>query len=196
MTKKINAVILIARSGAGKGTVSKALIALAQENKQLVFKTSVSDTTRSKKDTETDGVEYNFISQEEFDRRKAIGWYIETDQYAGNWYGSPKNQFLENKTLGIVTVFDVEPNGAEELELFIGKENCKIFRLVVPLPELKKRVKGRNRDSKKEQADRVSADVQRMPKMMRLGIPISYGENAIADVAANKIYNSVLVPVV
>ncbi len=186
------AIILIARSGAGKGTVAQWLLALALEDKRLTFKISVSDTTRPKKDTETDGKEYNFISLEEFDRRKSVGWYIETDNYAGNWYGSPKDQFFSNKALGIITIYDVEANGAEALQSFIGKDYCKIFRLDVPLDVLQKRVKIRSRDTNDEQKNRVNADRKRMAKMLKIAIPIPYGENAVPGATANEIYNLVL----
>jgi guanylate kinase len=188
----IFAIIIIARSGAGKSTLCKQLGILSELHKGFVFKNSVSDTTRPQKNNEIDGVDYNFISMEEFHRRKDSGYYIETDQYAGNWYGSPKNQFIENKTNGILTLYDVEPNGAEKLQHFIGKNNCKIFRLNVPLLELQKRVDSRNRDTAHEKALRIQADQQRIEKMLRLAIPIDYGANVLPEVAANEIYNMII----
>lgn len=185
------AIIIIARSGAGKSTLCKELRLLAELHKGFVFKNSVSDTTRPQKINEIDGVDYNFLFREEFHRRKDSGYYIETDQYAGQWYGSPKNQFLENKTNGTITLYDVEPNGAEKLQQFIGKNNCKIFRLNVPLLELQKRVDSRNRDTAQEKALRVQADQQRIEKMLRLAIPIEYGSSVLPEAAANEIYNMI-----
>ncbi len=187
--KDIWAIIIIARSGAGKGTVTDALLALSEVNKQVRLKKAISDTTKFKKPNFVEGVDYNFISPDEFQKRKNNGYYMETDEYAGNFYGSPLNQYLENKAAGIVTVFDVEANGAEALQAFIGASHCLIFRLDVPLGELHKRVKKRGRDTLEEQNARRIADASRVAKMLRIATSIPYGANAIPDATANKIYN-------
>ncbi len=189
---KILAVMIIARSGAGKGTVAKVLISFADIHKEIQLKLSVSDTTRPQKDGEINGIHYNFISLEEFQRRKEAGYYIETDYYAGNWYGSPHDQFFANKSAGIITLYDVEANGAEAIQQSIGKDACLIFRLHVPLKTLDERVLGRNRDTPEEQGLRKMEDVKRTAKMIELGTPIEYGEDVLADAAANEMYNAIL----
>ena len=189
LKKDIWAIIIIARSGAGKGTVTNALLALAEVNKQVRLKKSISDTTKFKKPNFVEGVDYNFISPDEFQKRKSAGYYLETDEYAGNFYGSPLHPYMENKAAGIITIFDVEANGAEALQAAIGENHCLIFRLDVPLDELHKRVKKRGRDTEEEQALRKVADAKRVEKMIRISIPIPYGANAVPDVTANTVYN-------
>lgn len=190
MTKnQTSALIIIARSGAGKTTLTKELTALSESHKKYTLKVSVSDTTRPMKIGEADGIQYNFISLEEFERRKENDYYIETDKYAENWYGSPKNQFLENKAHNIITIYDVEANGAEAIQGYVGSHACCIVRLDVPLDELQKRVAKRNRDSEMEKRARVVADNARIAKMLMLATPIAYGHDVVPASAANEIYN-------
>lgn len=190
--QSIVALAIIAASGGGKGTVCKSLIELASLQKNNIFVPSVSDTTKGQKNGDIDGVHYNFISEDEFKERIKRNYYIEWEIYAGNYYGSPRDQLERNIAQGKITLYDVEPNGAEKILIFIGKERMRIYRLVVPEDELLQRVNIRNRDDETTKELRRKEDSIRAAKMEYLGIPLEYGKNVVPGVAANIIYNAIV----
>jgi guanylate kinase len=86
----------------GKGTLIKGLLERAP-GVQL----AVSATTRGPRDSEVNGVDYHFLSDEDFDRRVAGGEFVEHAEYAGNRYGTLKSE-LERPAEGIVLEIDVQ----------------------------------------------------------------------------------------
>lgn len=188
--QQILAVILIAKSGSGKGTIAQALLDLdSVEYKKLAL--SVSDTTRPQKNGEIDGVHYNFIAVNEFKIRARLhDAYLEWEMYAGNLYGSPKDQFNRNFEQGKITLYDVEPNGARKLVEKIGREHVKVFHIVVPDDQRKERVKQRARDSEEEQIARDLDDNKRFDdSLSEFATTILYLDGSVAGVTANLIYN-------
>ncbi len=98
--------VLSGPSGAGKGTLVERLIAARPE---CVF--AISSTTRPRRSTETDGLQYEFVSREEFERRKAAGYFLETAEVHGHLYGTPGRFVDENIARGRVVVLDVDVQG-------------------------------------------------------------------------------------
>ncbi len=92
-------IILVGASASGKTEAAKEL------NRLFSLKKAVTTTTRKMRDGEKDGVDYFFVSQEEFLKRKEEGRFVETASYAGNFYGCGKDQIAKDKVL------IVEPNG-------------------------------------------------------------------------------------
>src|SRR5881628_2013512 len=76
--------VLSGPSGAGKGTLVERLIAVRPE---CVF--SISATTRPRRATEVEGVQYEFVTREEFERRRQAGQFLETAEVHGHLYGTP-----------------------------------------------------------------------------------------------------------
>lgn len=101
-------VVLSGPSGVGKGTVRKALFAKPGQN--LVY--SVSMTTRPMRPGEVDGVDYYFVSKEEFFRRKEEGKFLETAEFCGNYYGTPLDKVNEQLDSGKEVVLEIEVEGA------------------------------------------------------------------------------------
>jgi guanylate kinase len=98
--------VLSGPSGAGKGTLVDRLIAARPE---CTF--AISSTTRPRRSTETDGLQYEFVTREEFERRKAAGYFLETAEVHGHFYGTPSRFVDDNIHTGRVVVLDVDVQG-------------------------------------------------------------------------------------
>lgn len=96
-------IVLIGKSGSGKDTILK-------EFKKYGFNTIVSYTTRPKRHYEIDGVDYHFITEDEFMKKIESGFFVEHTEYRGWHYGLAKEDCVKD---GIVIV---EPNGLKQLQ--------------------------------------------------------------------------------
>ena len=118
-------IVLSGPSGVGKGTVRKALFEMPEQD----FVYSVSMTTRAPRPGEVDGVDYYFVSREEFERQIAAGNLLEYAEFVGNYYGTPKDKVEEQLNQGKEVILEIEVNGA-----FQVREKCKdaVFIFLVP----------------------------------------------------------------
>ena len=98
-------------SGAGKGTLMKGLLA-RYDNYAL----SVSMTTRAMRPGETEGVEYFFVTKEEFEKSIEEGKLIEHAQYVGNYYGTPRDYVFEQLDAGKDVLLEIEIQGALQIK--------------------------------------------------------------------------------
>lgn len=135
--------VISGASGVGKGTVLK----LAMEKRDdLIF--SVSATTRDPRPGEQDGVHYYFITKQKFQEMIEKDAFIEYDNHAAHFYGTPRDQMEEKLSRGIV-LLDIEPNGAK-----LVKQACPDATLIFIMPpsmeELERRLRGRG-DTPEEQ---------------------------------------------
>ena len=105
-------VVISGPSGVGKGTIRRALFNMPKHN--LVY--SVSMTTRAKRPGEVDGVDYFFVSKEEFMKRKEEGQFLETAEFVGNYYGTPLDKVNEQLDLGNEVVLEIEVEGAQQVK--------------------------------------------------------------------------------
>ena len=119
-------IILSGPSGVGKGTVRKALF--DKRGHRLVY--SVSMTTRKPREGEVDGVDYYFVSREEFQKRIEEGKFLEWAEFVGNYYGTPKDKVDEQIEAGKEVVLEIEVNGALQVMSKV-KDAVSIF-LVPP----------------------------------------------------------------
>lgn len=101
-------IVLSGPSGVGKGTVRKALFQM--DNHNLVY--SVSMTTRKPRPGEVDGVDYYFVSKEEFLKRIEENKFLEYSEFVGNYYGTPLDKVEELMNQGKEVVLEIEVNGA------------------------------------------------------------------------------------
>lgn len=108
--KKGKFIIVSGPSGVGKGTICDVLI------KELNAWYSVSMTTRKMRDGEVDGVNYYFISKEEFKKRIAEGKLLEYNIYNDNYYGTPKDKVLEKLEQGTNVFLEIDVNGAKNIK--------------------------------------------------------------------------------
>ncbi len=118
-------IVLSGPSGVGKGTVRKALFDL--EGHDLVYSTSM--TTRPKREGEVDGVDYYFVSREEFERRIKDDAFLEWAEFVGHYYGTPKDKVEEQLKLGKEVVLEIEVQGALQV-----RERAKdgVFIFIAP----------------------------------------------------------------
>ena len=104
--KKGLLVVVSGPAGSGKGTVNAHLIGSGD------FVYSVSATTRAPRPGECDGVNYYFISRENFEKRIADGAMLEYTEYCGNYYGTPKKEALDVLEAGKNLILEIEVEGA------------------------------------------------------------------------------------
>jgi len=104
-------IVISGPSGVGKGTVRKALFEM--EGHDLVYSTSM--TTRPPREGEVDGVDYYFVSKEEFEQRIKDDKFLEYAMFVGNYYGTPKDKVEEQMALGKEVVLEIEVQGAAQV---------------------------------------------------------------------------------
>ena len=97
-------------SGVGKGTVVRAVRALAPQ-----VWVSVSATTRVPRPGEVDGVHYRFVSRAQFDEMRRSGGLLEWAEFAGNLYGTPRQPVLDRLRDGTPVVLEIELQGARQV---------------------------------------------------------------------------------
>lgn len=109
---------------------------------------SVSCTTRKPRGTEQHGVEYFFLSQDEFKAKIAEGAFVEYEEvYPGKFYGSLKAQVVKQTESGDNVVFDVDVVGGCNIKKMYGNQALSIFIQPPSIEELRRRLESRNTDS-------------------------------------------------
>ena len=137
-------------SGAGKGTICKALL-----NKNDQIKLSVSATTRKPRNGEVHGVNYFFIEKEEFTKMIENGEFLEHAQIYDNFYGTPKAAIIVCLEKGQDVILEIEMQGARQIKE-VYPEGVFIFVLPPSLEELKSRIVGRGTETQEEIEKRFS----------------------------------------
>ncbi len=130
--------VVSAPSGCGKGTILSEVL---KNNDNLFY--SVSATTRSPREGEADGVNYYFLSVEDFKREIDNGGMLEYAQFCGNYYGTPRKKVLEKLERGIDVILEIETNGAMQIKKAMS-EAILIFILPPSVSELRRRLNKRN----------------------------------------------------
>jgi len=141
MTKK--SVLFCGPSGSGKTTIVHHLL---EHNPQLSF--SISATTRPKRDNETNGVDYHFLSVKEFKERIAQDAFVEWEEvYADRFYGTLKSEVEKIWESGKAVLFDVDVEGGLNIKKKLGGDILAVFVQPPSLEELHKRLSLRNTET-------------------------------------------------
>ena len=135
-------IVISAPSGAGKDTVVKELMKEYGENKWV----SVSATSREARPGEKEGVDYFYLSKEEFEEKIEEGFFLEYTNYAGNYYGTPKKYIKEKLDQGIDVILIIEIEGASNIKKLVP-EAIFIFIMPPSLKELVRRLKTRGTET-------------------------------------------------
>ena len=136
-------VIVSAPSGAGKTTIVKYLL---ERGLDLAF--SVSATTRQKRETETDGIDYFFLTVPEFIRRIKNDEFVEWQEvYHDLYYGTLRSELDRIWSEGNHVLFDVDVQGGINLKRIFGDRSISIFIMPPSVKELEKRLAMRGTDS-------------------------------------------------
>ncbi|MBO1075732.1 guanylate kinase [Roseomonas marmotae] len=144
--------VLSAPSGAGKSSVSRALLEQEPE-----LRLSVSATTRKPRPGEQEGVHYFFHEREAFQRMIAADELLEHAEVFGRFYGTPRAPVEQALAAGRDVLFDIDWQGHRLLRQALPGDVLGIFLLPPSLVELERRLHGRGQDSAEEIARRMSA---------------------------------------
>ncbi|KAA0970211.1 guanylate kinase [Aureimonas fodinaquatilis] len=134
--------VISSPSGAGKSTIARSL--LEQDNR---FSLSVSVTTRKRRPSEIDGVHYHFITHDEFDRLRNGDALLEWAEVHGNFYGTPREAAEKAMREGRDMLFDIDWQGARQLQDQAKADIVSIFILPPSMAELRSRLNRRAEDS-------------------------------------------------
>ncbi len=134
--------VLSAPSGAGKTTLVKNI----KERFPFLVE-SISCTTRAPRKNEVDGVDYFFLTVEEFIKRENAALFAETAEVHGNFYGTPLNFLKERITEGKNIICDIDYQGAINIKKAFPDESVLIFILPPSMEELEKRLRKRATDN-------------------------------------------------
>lgn len=152
MEKRGKLVIFSAPSGSGKSTIIQSLL-----NRDLNLSFSISATSRAPRGTEKNGVEYYFISPEEFRQRIANGEFLEYEEvYTGKFYGTLKSEVERILDSGRNVIFDVDVVGGLNIKKYYGDQALALFIQPPSIEELEKRLKHRATDAPEVIASRVA----------------------------------------
>ncbi len=132
--------VITGPSGVGKGTLIRGLLERRPE-----LELSVSATTRAPRAGERDGVDYHFLTDEQFDRHVRDGDFVEHADYAGRRYGTLRSELESRLNAGVPLVLEIEVQGARQVRRTLP-EAVQVF-IAPPSPEaLRARLVGRGTD--------------------------------------------------
>ena len=138
--------VITGPSGVGKGTLIRGLLERVPE-----LELSVSGTTRSPRPGEVDGVDYHFLTPQEFEARVAAGDFVEHAEYSGNRYGTLRSELERRLAAGAGVVLEIEVQGARQVRSAIP-DAVAVFIAPPSREALRARLVGRGTDSP-EQVD-------------------------------------------
>ena len=146
-------IIVSAPSGSGKSTI----ISWLMKHPELRLAFSISCTSRPPRGSERNGVEYFFLTPDEFRRRIEADEFLEYEEvYEGRFYGTLKSQVEHQLSQGQNVVFDVDVKGGCSLKKYFGDRALSIFIQPPSVEELRRRLENRGTDSPEVIADRVA----------------------------------------
>lgn len=172
--------VLSSPSGGGKTTIAKNLL---QARDDLGY--SVSATTRPRREDERDGVDYHFLTREEFQRRVEAGEFLEWATYAGNLYGTLRSEIDRIIGAGRTAVLDVEVEGARQIRACFPN-SLHVFVLPPSANVLVGRLAGRNTEAPAVIRERITRAADELAAVAEYDYAI-FNEDlvlAVAQVAA------------
>jgi guanylate kinase len=134
--------VISSPSGAGKSTIARTLMDRDQQ-----ISLSVSVTTRPRRQSEIEGVHYHFVSQREFERLRDSDSLLEWAQVHGNYYGTPREAVETAMGEGRDMLFDIDWQGAQQLQEKMSADVVSIFILPPTMAELQSRLHRRAEDT-------------------------------------------------
>ena len=152
------AILFSAPSGCGKTTIIGELMQYFD-----CFDFSISATSRKPRGEERDGVDYHFLSHDEFMRRVAAGDFLEWEEvYQGTCYGTLKSEVDRIWNRGRVIVFDVDVNGGRNIKRYFGDDALSIFVMPPSIEVLEQRLRSRGTDSEEAIVKRLARSAEEL----------------------------------
>lgn len=170
-------IVISGPAGSGKGTVIGRLL----KNPEFVY--SVSVTTRAPRPGEINGVNYWFLSREEFEQKKTNGELLESAEYVGNGYGTPRKQAEEVLASGRNLVLEIEVAGAMQIKRSYP-EAVLIMLLPPSFSEQEKRLRGRGTEPEeviRRRLDRAREEIGFLPQYDYVVYNQNGGEDACVE---------------
>jgi guanylate kinase len=155
--------VITGPSGVGKGTLIRGLM-----ERLPALQLSVSATTRAPRAGEQDGVDYHFLTREEFDRRVAQGEFVEHADYAGRSYGTLRSELEDRVRQGVPVVLEIEVQGARQVRAAVP-EAVQVFIAPPSLDALRARLTGRGTDDSAEVERRLRVAEQELAAQPEFG---------------------------
>lgn len=151
-------VIFSAPSGSGKSTIVNYLL-----TRDLGLEFSISATSRAPRGQEQNGVEYYFLTPDEFRRRVDAGEFVEHEEvYAGCYYGTLCSEIERIWAKGHTIVFDVDVKGGLNIKKIFGEKALTIFIQPPSIEELRRRLEGRGTDAPEKIEQRLAKASQEL----------------------------------
>jgi guanylate kinase len=157
--------VITGPSGVGKGTLIRGLLERVPE-----LGLSVSATTRAPRPGETHGVDYHFLSAEEFDRRAEAGEFVEHATYSGRRYGTLRSELEGRLRRGEPVVLEIEVQGARQVRQAMP-EALQVFIAPPSRDALRARLVGRGTDAPEQIEQRMrtaEAELEAQPEFARV----------------------------
>ncbi len=142
-------IVLTGPSGVGKGTLVRSLVT---RHPQLYL--SISATTRQPRPGEVDGIDYYFVTREKFEKMIEENRLLEWAEYAGNYYGTPKEPIERQIQQSKSVLLEIELVGARKIGQTFPQA-LRLFILPPNLAELERRLRGRGNDSENAISQRL-----------------------------------------
>lgn len=147
-------IILSAPSGSGKSTIINALMSAGRLN----LKFSVSATNRAPRGAEQNGIDYHFLSTEDFRAAVENNEFLEYEEvYPGRYYGTLKSEIKRISDEGANVIMDIDVNGALRVKQELGTDALAVFIMPPSIDELRRRLESRATDS----AESIDARIER-----------------------------------
>ena len=146
------AILFSAPSGSGKTTIIREIL-----KRFDCFEFSISATSRPARQGEQNGVDYYFLTPEEFDKRVAEGQFLEWEEvYAGTRYGTLKSEIDRIWDNGHVIIFDVDVNGSMNIKKYFGSEALALFVMPPSIEVLEMRLRTRGTETEEAISKRLA----------------------------------------
>jgi guanylate kinase len=155
--------VITGPSGVGKGTLIRGL-----RERVPKIELSVSATTRPPRPGERDGVDYHFLSPEEFERRAAAGEFLEHATYSGNRYGTLRSEVDRRLQAGIPVVLEIEVQGARQVREAMPEAEA-VFIAPPSLEALRTRLVGRGTDPDEQVDERMRTAARELEAQPEFG---------------------------
>lgn len=169
-------IVISGPSGSGKSTVAKTLCEVDD-----TLRLSISATTRTPRRGEIDGVDYHFLTQEQFDKQIQQDAFLESAKYGNHLYGTPKSEISTSQQAGKDTILEIEVNGALQVrdKDLSPARSILIFLVPSSFAHLKKRLRKRNTESKEQLANRLEIAKVELSKIEHYDYCVINADNEI-----------------